>query len=252
MPEMDGIETVQKIRGMGGKYEALIIVALTANAMKDARVLFFNSGFNDFLAKPINTSELKEIVVNYLPSEKVVVSSAPQQSHSHMEQELQRKAAVTFAKDNKDTFAKISGALSAGDIKTAHRIAHTLKSSAGYLGKTALQNAAESLESSLQKEPFTYTPEQLNIIETELSGALKEFAPLLALAEAALPSAVQVDAQALTALLSELRPLLAKSDFGASEYTERLQGITGMEELAERIENFDFEGALAVLDKHTH
>jgi hypothetical protein len=42
--------------------------------------------------------------------------------------------------------------------------------------------------------------------------------------------------------------LLEKSDFGASEYVDKLQGIAGMEELAERIDDYDFEGALGILN----
>jgi signal transduction histidine kinase/CheY-like chemotaxis protein len=58
MPEMDGIETVNKIRKFGGKYEELIIIALTANTVKNVRDMFLSNGFNDFLAKPIKNNEL--------------------------------------------------------------------------------------------------------------------------------------------------------------------------------------------------
>jgi hypothetical protein len=59
---------------------------------------------------------------------------------------------------------------------------------------------------------------------------------------------VDVGADERAALFAELRPLLEKSDFGASEYVDKLQGIAGMEELAERIDDYDFEGALGVLN----
>jgi len=247
MPEMDGVETVHNIRGMGGKYEKLIIIALTANAMKNARIMFFNNGFNDFLAKPINSNELYEVILTHLPKEKVITGNSGPQFYAY-EDELFRKAAITFVKDNRETYTKITNALQTDDIKTAHRVAHTLKSAAGYLKRTALQEAAESLELSLQTEPYEYTPQQLTDIETGLADALSDFEPLVAEAEAENGSkAIHINEFELAGLLEELKPLLERSDFEASKYVERLQGIIGMEELAERIDNYDFEGALALL-----
>jgi signal transduction histidine kinase/CheY-like chemotaxis protein len=75
MPEMDGIETVKRIRqwekeGQAGK---LRIVALTANAVSGMKEMFLNEGFDDFLAKPIETLRLKEIMRNWIPPEKQIV-----------------------------------------------------------------------------------------------------------------------------------------------------------------------------------
>jgi len=253
MPEKDGIETVREIRELGGKYKNMTIIALTANAVKGAREMFFNNGFNDFIAKPINTDELREIIRKHLPAEKIktMVDPEGQQARLNKEEELFGKAAITFVKENKNTYKNITDALNSGDSKTAHRIAHTLKSSAGYLGKKELQEAAFSLEQSLQREPSGFTPKQLEIIEKELEKALREFEPLLKKAESAKPNAVQVSAEELTALLAELRPLLEKGDLGASSYVEKLQNIAGMEKLAELIDDYDFEGAFNLLNSIT-
>jgi signal transduction histidine kinase/CheY-like chemotaxis protein len=75
MPEMDGVETVRRIRQWekeNGKAEAdrLRIVALTANAVSGMREMFLNEGFDDFLSKPIETSRLREILRNWIPTEK--------------------------------------------------------------------------------------------------------------------------------------------------------------------------------------
>lgn len=60
MPEMDGVEAVQIIRAMEGEYyQKLPIIALTANAVNGARDMFMSSGFNDFLAKPIELTYLE-------------------------------------------------------------------------------------------------------------------------------------------------------------------------------------------------
>ncbi len=67
MPDMDGIETLGHIRGMGGKFETLPVIALTANVMTDARERYINAGFTDFLEKPIIASKLDEALLTYLP-----------------------------------------------------------------------------------------------------------------------------------------------------------------------------------------
>jgi len=153
------------------------------------------------------------------------------------EEQLRRKSILTFIKDNQNNFEEITDSLSSGDVKTAHRLAHTLKSIAGYLGKKELQEAAFSLEKSLQNETTDYTPEQLGVLEKELSSALREFEPLLKEAESAKAIAVQIDDGKLAALFSALEPLLRKGDFGAANFVEELRGIAGMEELAERIDD---------------
>lgn len=70
MPEMNGIEATKIIRGMGEKYERLPIIALTANAVVEARDLFEKSGMSDFLSKPIEVNKLNMILEKWLPSQK--------------------------------------------------------------------------------------------------------------------------------------------------------------------------------------
>jgi CheY-like chemotaxis protein len=57
MPEMDGYQTMQKIRE-NPDFRRLPIVALTAKAMKGDREKCFEAGASDYLAKPVNTEQL--------------------------------------------------------------------------------------------------------------------------------------------------------------------------------------------------
>ncbi len=72
MPELDGIETTQAIRSLGGKYTKLVIVALSANVVSGASELFRESGMDDFIGKPIEMSELHRIFSRYIPPEKQI------------------------------------------------------------------------------------------------------------------------------------------------------------------------------------
>jgi CheY-like chemotaxis protein len=72
MPEMDGVEAVRLIRGLGGHYAEAPVIALTANAVSGAREMFLKNGFNGLLAKPMDAKILAETLLRWLP-EKLVI-----------------------------------------------------------------------------------------------------------------------------------------------------------------------------------
>jgi PAS domain S-box-containing protein len=64
MPEMNGLEATRQIRrGLAGeKNREIIIIALTAHALKDDRELCLESGMNEYLAKPLIPAELEALL----------------------------------------------------------------------------------------------------------------------------------------------------------------------------------------------
>lgn len=72
MPVMDGIEAAKAIRALPeDKYQKLPIIALTANAMVDARKEFLNAGMNGFVAKPIDFARICNQLKLWLPKDLV-------------------------------------------------------------------------------------------------------------------------------------------------------------------------------------
>ena len=65
MPEMDGYETMRRIRN-NPKFRLLPIIALTAKAMKGDREKCLEAGASDYVAKPVNTEQLLSLVRMWL------------------------------------------------------------------------------------------------------------------------------------------------------------------------------------------
>ena len=65
MPEMDGYETMRRIRSKQ-EFRQLPIIALTAKAMKGDREKCLEAGASDYVAKPVNTEQLLSLVRMWL------------------------------------------------------------------------------------------------------------------------------------------------------------------------------------------
>lgn len=69
MPEMDGVETLKRLRQIWTDSErSATVIAFTANAVSGAREMFFAKGFDEFLSKPIEIVELERVLRNILPN----------------------------------------------------------------------------------------------------------------------------------------------------------------------------------------
>lgn len=71
MPEMDGIETLHIMKEKK-LCENTPIIMLTANAIVGDRERYLAEGFDDFLSKPVIPQALNEMLLKYLPEEKIL------------------------------------------------------------------------------------------------------------------------------------------------------------------------------------
>jgi CheY-like chemotaxis protein len=71
MPEMDGFAATRKIRKteQGGQ-DRLPVIAMTAHAMKGDHEECLAAGMDDYLAKPINSEELRQVIERVMTARK--------------------------------------------------------------------------------------------------------------------------------------------------------------------------------------
>jgi len=88
MPEMDGLEATRRIRALesSSKKQAIPIVALTANAMKEDFQRCLDAGMNDYLTKPFAPQHLSATLQKYLPSKTITAdNNSPEQTSAEGE-----------------------------------------------------------------------------------------------------------------------------------------------------------------------
>jgi CheY-like chemotaxis protein len=244
---MDGLEATSKITALGVKTP---IVALTANMLANDLELYTKSGMSSYLGKPFATQELWKCLMTYLSVENFSTIDEKQQIIDY--EELQERLRLSFVKNNQNTLAEFQKAIKKDDIKLAHRLAHTLKSSAGQIGEPALQKAAAAAEGMLLGGKNQLTPEQEDIFETELKAVLEKLAPLLAKAAAATEAKKKETAlsgEELRRLFERLELMLKTRNPECVDLIDNLLAIKGTDELIQQIESFNFKKALASLSE---
>lgn len=88
MPGMDGVETLAELRRQeDGLCNQTPVIALTANAEPGIEKQYLAKGFDAYLVKPINSADLEEMLIRFLPDELVRVFSGEGDGAEMSEQE---------------------------------------------------------------------------------------------------------------------------------------------------------------------
>ena len=241
LPGMDGMETSAFIKTMGIQTP---IVALTASAIASMPKEYAQSGMCDYLSKPFTTQDLWVCLAKYFKAESY--SAIAKDEHSQEEEKMLGHLKLNFVTDNQSIYERIENALSKGDVKTAHRLAHTIKSNAGQINETQLQDAAGVVEARLESGHNSLESGQLKRFKLELEHVLEKMAPLLQ--EANNREVTQTeDKQTIQDIITKLEPLVANKNPDCEEMLEEIRTIPGSEELIKAIENFKFKQAMEEL-----
>ncbi len=172
MPGMDGIETLQKIKGLVHDADfpnrTTPVIALTANAISGAREEYMAAGFDDYLTKPINSHQLETMLQNYLPAAKIRPAGILPQPQADQELPLWLKevpcldlaagiqhcgssaayldALAVFAQSIDSGSTEIQRFYDTQDWKNYTTKVHALKSTARVVGASELSEKARRLE----------------------------------------------------------------------------------------------------------
>ncbi len=71
MPDIDGPETLARLRALRGPNARTPVLALTANATAESRDECLKAGFDGYLTKPVPSKKLEEAIKNALPGNKI-------------------------------------------------------------------------------------------------------------------------------------------------------------------------------------
>ncbi len=72
MPGMDGVAAMHKIKeAEDGPNRKTPVICLTADAVSGAKEHYISEGFEDYLTKPIDSAALEEMIMTYLPEDKL-------------------------------------------------------------------------------------------------------------------------------------------------------------------------------------
>lgn len=191
MPGMDGLEASRRIRALGGHYQTLPIVAMTAHAFAHDREACLEAGMNDYLSKPLQREQLYAMLKRWGLHKNTVVEAseavlAPvamvgttkpildesiiQTLIGDTSPDLFKQLVAIFLQESREHFDALPSLVMNDDFTAAAKHAHAVKSTAGALGAVALQDMCGQLEIACREsKPHIATLLQATINVAEAS-----------------------------------------------------------------------------------
>ena len=166
MPEMDGIQATRAIRSLQGPAARTPIIALTAHVMSGEREDVLSQGLDDYLAKPVDRTELCYCLERWLPGSGLTTpaaeppaddSSPPEadtlidpgilhQLFEEIGDEMAPQVLASFITELQEQTAAMETAYDRYDLDALGKAAHRLKGSTASFGATRLGTALVELE----------------------------------------------------------------------------------------------------------
>ena len=164
MPELDGFEATRRIRQLGGTVGRVPVIALTADVQAGVPEQCRAAGMDGFLEKPIRRAKLKACL-EYWSSRRLAWETPPASSNgcgdpidggrdrladlvAAVGHDTVADAIDLLEMEGGGQIARLEAALACGDTGQTRFEAHALKSAAGALGLTEVQNLAAAIESA--------------------------------------------------------------------------------------------------------
>ncbi len=205
MPDMDGIETLKKMKELKNNRSASApVISLTANAVSGARDEYLKAGFSDYLTKPIHSESLEEMLLKYIPSEKIrrtpgfdeeknieMFSALPEWLLECREidaaEGLKNCGSAesyiivlnSFYETIEEKADEIEGFYNVQDWENYTVKVHALKSSARIIGAVSLSEKAEKLEKAGGERDIAFINEKTKEVLAHYRSYLEILSPLV-------------------------------------------------------------------------
>lgn len=178
MPEMDGLETLEKLREIN---QTIPVYAMTANTMGDPDKFYESKGFNGYLAKPIDTIKMEQTLMLNLedkiqekPADEMKENGALELAGNMLwvkqvdgisfEEGVKASGGMTsfihsieLFYDTIDENSKaLEDACNNGDFRLYTIKVHALKSSARIIGAKALSDYCEQMENAGKNDDIDF------------------------------------------------------------------------------------------------
>ena len=290
MPGMDGVEATRRIRALGGKFSALPVIALTANAVQGTCEMLMAAGFSDFLSKPIIREELDAILFKWVPDplkrveavkdEPQAARPAPAAPVSALLAEAGKIEEIDLAAglasvENETAIYEDMLRLLNDEIQPMNRLltdllsrrelselsihVHALKSSLASVGALGLSNLARDLEAASAAEDLEFCRVNLPEFSRRFAGLGRRLSAILT-PGAAVEEAGPSQAGLAGADFDRLRQGLSVYDFEVIQ--EALKTLLAQEhapeaarvlaEVKKLLRSFDYDRAAALLADGEH
>ena len=270
MPGMDGIEATSIIRAMGGEYETLAILALTANAVKGVEEMLVSKGFSGYISKPVETPKLHSMLRAWIPEDKQVKSSVFNANVEKPSFEIEGidvqsgvvntggkvvryiKILGLFCQDCHEKLTEIPKAIRDNDLRFFITCVHALKSASANIGARQLSEKAKALEDAGNNMDMTY-------IEEHLDGFLQDMEKLAKIISQAISQdksqpTITDDISDIHNKLSSLKTALI--DYDISTIDKIIQNLEEsqisdlMEQISQNVLVSDFDAAVDHIEEY--
>jgi len=167
MPIMDGFEVTRRVRALDTPQRNVPIVAITANLMPEDSNVCIESGMDGFIAKPILReplfAEIRRVLAKKgtasfepTPVPEVASNLVDEQHLTIMRRDLGDEMILDLVHQLRGRLKRdlttARETYQAGDLKTARRLVHTLKSGAGNIGAAALRDVCSNAEYAIRND----------------------------------------------------------------------------------------------------
>jgi CheY-like chemotaxis protein len=255
MPDMDGLKATQLIR-QDARFDALPILAMTANASALDRELCLAAGMNEHVGKPIDLDIVLPKMLGLLGREIPALYAASTQAHraqldnslaTHEVPILERTESIlrrlggemAFVIDVKHSFAteiaaqliQLKTAITDNNLSNIGLVSHTIKGTASNIGAKRLSHFAAQFETHCQREdPLVDAPWWLAQMQIHVAQSVEKLDQLF-------PSASQDDLppQAPKDLLSEAEIVQALIALARLLEDQNLDALNNMQELQAKV-----------------